>query len=211
LSDNEFDLHGQSTPSISQWIAGVRRGDDRAAEALWQRYFTRLVLLARRRLGDTPRRAADEEDVALSAFASFCRAAEEGRFPGLSDRDDLWRLLIVLTARKAVDLKRREGRVKRGGGAIRGPSAIDTDGDEEFDALAAQIGDEPTPELAAMVAEQCSRLLNLLNDDLRAVAVAKMEQRSNKEIAVMLDCSLSTVERSLRLIRRIWQTSGAAQ
>lgn len=76
--------------------------------------------MASRRRGDTPRHAANEEDVALSAFASFCRAAEQGRFPSLSDRDDLWKLLVVLTARKAVDLKRHEGRAKRGGGAFQG-------------------------------------------------------------------------------------------
>src|SRR5262249_36398416 len=63
-----------------------------------------------------PRRAADEEDVALSALASFCRGAEQGRFPRLEDRDDLWALLVVIAARKAVDLRQREGRQKRGGG-----------------------------------------------------------------------------------------------
>ena len=67
------------------------------------------------------------------------------------------------------------------------------------------IGDTPTPEFAAIMAEQCDHLLGQLNDDLRQVAVAKMEGYTNEEIADRLDCSLSTVERSLRLIRRIWQ------
>jgi len=68
-----------------------------------------------------------------------------------------------------------------------------------------EIGDEPTPEFAASVAEQCERLLNMLDDVLRGVALAKMEHYSNQEIAEKLDCSMSTVERRLRLIRKIWQ------
>jgi hypothetical protein len=61
--------------SVTRWIGQLQDGDALAAQQLWQRYFHRLVSLARQRLRGAPRRAADEEDVALSAFASFCRAA----------------------------------------------------------------------------------------------------------------------------------------
>jgi hypothetical protein len=44
------------------------------------------------------RRAADEEDVALSAFNSFCLRAEEGRFLRLDDSDDLWQVLMTSAA-----------------------------------------------------------------------------------------------------------------
>jgi DNA-directed RNA polymerase specialized sigma24 family protein len=194
---------------VSQWILGVKQGDSRAVEALWERYFDQLVHLARRKLADAPRRVADEEDVALSAFAAFCRAARQGRFPNLSGRNDLWRLLITITAQKAVDQKRHLGRAIRGGGRVHGESALDA-GDSSLaeQGLVGLIGDAPTPEFAALVAEECSRLLAQLNDDLRPVALAKMEDYTNDQIAARLDCSLSTVERSLRLIRRIWQSKG---
>ena len=78
-----------------------------------------LVGLARSKLGDVPRRAEDEEDVALAAFASFCKGIEAGRFSRLDDRDDLWQVLIVLTERKAVDQVRRERAQKRGAGDVR--------------------------------------------------------------------------------------------
>jgi hypothetical protein len=61
---------------------------------------------------------ADEEDVALSAFDSFCRGAEKGRFPRLQDCDDLWQLLFMITTRKAADLVEHERRQKRGGGLV---------------------------------------------------------------------------------------------
>jgi DNA-directed RNA polymerase specialized sigma24 family protein len=201
-------MAAESEPSVSEWILGVKRGNREAADALWQRYFARLVHLARNRLSRSRRRDADEEDVALSVFASFCRAAEEGRFPDLADRDDLWRLLIVLTAQKAIDLVRRQRRAKRGGGRVRGESALaSAEWSESPQGLAEIVGNTPTPDFAAMVAEECARLLGLLNDDLRAVALAKMEDYTNEEIATKLDCSLSTVERSLRLIRKIWKSS----
>src|SRR5262245_48483230 len=107
-----------SDGSVSRWLDLLQAGDSAAAQQLWQRYFHRLVGLARKRLADTPRRAADEEDVALSAFDSFCRNAERGRFPDLTDRDGLWRLLVVITARKASHLRRDLGCPRRGGGVL---------------------------------------------------------------------------------------------
>src|SRR5689334_22900261 len=100
--------------SVANWLVLLKEGDSAAAQALWERYFPRMVALARKRLQGARRREADEEDVALSAFDSFWRGAREGRFPHLTDRDDLWRLLVVITARKALDLLERQGRKKRG-------------------------------------------------------------------------------------------------
>ena len=67
------------------------------------------------------------------------------------------------------------------------------------------VGDEPTPEFAAQVAEEYQRLLDLLGDEsLRQVAVWKMEGLTNDEIAGRLDCSRRTVARKLETIRIIW-------
>src|SRR6187401_2419643 len=131
---------------VTVWLGQLQAGDPAAARPLWDRYFHRLVGLARRRLRDAPRRVADEEDVALSAFDSFCRHAEQGRFPQLADRDDLWRLLMVITARKAAHLKRDETRQKRGGGKTVSES-------EEEGVLDQLLSREPDPAFAAEVAE----------------------------------------------------------
>src|ERR1043165_6145431 len=105
FSDSENDVTDES---VTHWLGQLKAGDWGAAEPLWQRYFPKLVALARARLAGLPRRAADEEDVALSAFDSFCRDAAAGRLPRLDDRDDLWRVLLFITGQKAVDLGRRE-------------------------------------------------------------------------------------------------------
>ena len=115
--------------------------------------------MARRRLEGLPRRVADEEDVALSAMKSFYRGVEAGRFPQLDDRDDLWRLLVTITARKAVSQARSVRAQKRGGGRIRGESVFAT-------GLDGMLGAQPTPELAAMVADNCTRLLDGLQDEI---------------------------------------------
>src|SRR4051812_40908419 len=100
--------------SITLCIAALKAGDRDAAQRIWERYFRRLIGLARARLRVAPGLASDAEDVALSAMDSFLRRSEGGRFPRLDDRDDLWQLLIVLTARKAANLARHARRQKRG-------------------------------------------------------------------------------------------------
>jgi DNA-directed RNA polymerase specialized sigma24 family protein len=189
--------------SVTRWIGQLQTDDPSAMQHLWERYFRRLVGLARKKLRGTPRRAADEEDVALSAFNSFWRGARAGRFPRLDDRDNLWRLLATLTARKAFEQVRDEHCQKRGGGAVSGESGLA--GPDGSGGLEQVIGREPTPELAAEVADECRRLLGLLDEpELCAVAVWKMEGDSNEQIAARLDCATSTVERKLRRIRTVW-------
>jgi len=147
---------------------------------------------------------ADEEDVALSALDGFCRAARDGRFPDLADRDGLWRLLLQMTIHKAMSLARHEKRRRRGGGQVRSFDGDDLLWDEVE--VARVVGREPTPEFAAMMADECRNLLQKLDDPrLRDLALAKMEGYSNQEIADRMDCSLRTVERRLRLIRKEWQ------
>jgi DNA-directed RNA polymerase specialized sigma24 family protein len=192
-----------SDGSVTRWIETLKAGDRDAAQALWNAYFRRLVTLARARLRGVARRAADEEDVALSAFDSFVRGVEHGRFPRLDDRDDLWQMLFVITVRKAYDLVKYEGRRVRGSGKVRTLSDLAERGVPEA------IGGEPSPELAAQVADECRRLLaRLPGDALRQIALWKMEGYTNEEIAQRLGCVRFTVDRKLRSIRQIW--GGAA-
>lgn len=186
--------------SISRWIAQLKGGDADAAQALWETYFRRMVELARQRLQHARRRGADEEDVALSAFNSFCQRAQAGLFPRLADRDNLWPLLVAITANKAVDLVRRENRLKR-----RGPEEDGVD-------LHTVLSREPTPEFALEVADELERLLRRLDQtgdpELRSIALWKMEGLANPEIATRLGCVRRTVERKLQLIVRVWEPEG---
>jgi ECF sigma factor len=92
--------------SVTFYLNLLKAGDQAAAEPLWERYFTQLVRRARLALGAAPRGAADEEDIALSAFHSFCRGVEDGRFPRLDNRYDLWRVLLSPSASKPATSER---------------------------------------------------------------------------------------------------------
>ena len=175
--------------SVTQWVAGLKAGEAEAAERLWNRYFQRLVRLARKMLGSTPRRMADEEDVAATVFRNLWQGASTGRFPELRNRENLWPLLVVLTSRRVHDLLRYQKR------------RSSEDAPEELDHV---IAKEPTPEFAAMMTENVSRLFAVLDPVQRQVAQGKLEGRENAEIARGLGCSERTVERKLQVIRRIW-------
>jgi RNA polymerase sigma factor (sigma-70 family) len=195
--------------SVTHWLGALRGGDLNAAQPLWQRYFARLVRLAQARLRTKPgpRVVEDEEDAVLSAFDSFCRAATQGRFPQLDDRDDLWRLLVALTERKVADQVRRARRLKRGGGRVRTGGDLAASGSDDLPAeLAGIAGPEPSPEFAAEFAEEYRRLFEILRDeDLRRIAVWKLEGHTVDEIATQLGCARRTVSRRLELIRTLWR------
>jgi DNA-directed RNA polymerase specialized sigma24 family protein len=192
-----------SDGSVSRLIDGLVVGDAVAVQGLWERYFRRLVGLARKKLAGSPRRSADEEDVALSAFDSFCRNAERGLFPQLLDRDSLWRLLVVITARKSAHLLRDENRLKRGGGVgLHTETAEDAEGPVILDEV---LSREPSPEFAALAAEEHQRLLAALGEDeLRSVALWRMEGYTVEEIAARLGYAPRSIKRKLQLIRNIW-------
>jgi DNA-directed RNA polymerase specialized sigma24 family protein len=192
--------------ALSAWIGQLKQCDATAIEILWRRYFEKLVRLARRKLHALRLRVADEEDVALSALNSFVRGMRAERFPQLNDPADLWKLLVTITARKAVAQQRRHFARKRGAGEVRGESAFRADDDRDAEGIARVLGSEPTPELAAQFAEQVGHMLQLLGDaSLREVALLKLEGYSTEEIADHLQRNRRTVERKVLLIRSAWQ------
>jgi DNA-directed RNA polymerase specialized sigma24 family protein len=143
----------------------------------------------------------------LSVFNRLFKGISGGQFPDLSDRDSLWRLLVVMTSRRAIDQIQHHRRQKRGAGLIRGDSGILSTGNDDsaiigFDQLA---GDEPTPEYIAMMAEETACYLSLLDDEsLQQIAIWKLEGYTNQEIADMLSLNVRTIERKLQSIRKCW-------
>lgn len=187
-------MDSQSHESVTQWIHQLAGTADSAAqEQLWNRYFNRLAALARTRLTGAPQRDADEEDVVVSVFDSFFRAARDGRFPHLRDRTGLWPLLVTITARKSINQVKRQRAKKRSAAA-----------EEAVPDMGQLMGLQPTPEFAAEVAEEVDRLLGQLDEQLRTVALMKLEGFTNAEIGEKLGIVERSVARKLARIRVIW-------
>jgi len=197
---------------LTCWIQRLGQGDSKAADLLWGEYFEKLVQLARRKLDGVALRVADEEDVALSAMYSFYRGMKERKFGWVSDRNELWKLLVTITARKACAKRRHHFAAKRGGGHVRGESYFKRpgDSDETGEGIAEVLGKEPTPEIVAGVTETCRQLLERLNDErLYEIAVLTLEGKTVPEIAEQLGCVRRTIERKLERIREIWETGNS--
>lgn len=191
-----------SSASVTTWIGLLKAGQGDAAQALWQRYFTQLVELAHQHLSRHVQHGGNAEDVALAAFAGFCLAARNGRFPKLTDRHDLWRLLLTITLRRARDQARQELRERRSGARTVLASDLIELGNADLDRLASEA---PDPAVAAEVADEFRHLLaKLPGDDLRAVVPLLLAGHTAPEIARHLGCSLRTVERRWQRIREFW-------
>jgi DNA-directed RNA polymerase specialized sigma24 family protein len=197
----------EAAGSVSLWLRDLRDGDRKAVEALWRQYFHRLLDIAHKRLAGLPPAVADAEQVALSAFKTFWRRAESGEFPDLADRDGLWELLLTITHRKAQKLRQRETRQKRDVRRTKyGYGGAAQDASDGQPLMLQLISQEPDPLFAAAVSDQCEHLLGRLPDDeLRTIALRKLEGYTNQDLAAELDCSLATVERRLKLIRACWE------
>lgn len=184
--------------NVSHWIDLVKAGDSAAASRIWHHYFDRLVRSVRARVSGQNRAVSDEEDIVVSVFNSFYQAAEDGRFPDLSDRDDLWRLLLRMAARKIVDKRRHDLRQRRGGQIM----LHSLDHAQDDGKIMEVIGDEPSPEMVLMMQESVEKFFSHLGvGQLRDLAGAKLEGYSNAELAERFGCSERTIERRLHLIR----------
>ena len=180
--------------SVTRWINELKKGDAAAAELLWQFLESRLLSLATQRVGFSI--SYDENDVALDAFATLCDGIQKGKYD-LDDRNALWSLLAVITINGARKLARNEKRLRRGGGFKKAKG-----NDQELETLS---GSEHSPDVSFFAREECERLLSMLPDeDLKSLAVLKVDGYTNEEIATILDCTRRSIQRRLNLIREIW-------
>jgi DNA-directed RNA polymerase specialized sigma24 family protein len=193
----------QSGHSVTRLIVRLKSEDSDAAGEIWRRYVARLLPLARARLASSSDRAGDEEDVMVSVFERFFRAAGENRFAKLNDRDDLWQILLMLTDRNVTQRFRRASAEKRDAGKA---ASLDALADAAGGDLRELVEREPSPDDVAAFNDSLTDALARLGDDrIREIAILKLEGHENAEIARRTNVSLSSVERKLRLIREKWQ------
>ena len=196
----------QNENSITKYFSALKRGESEAAQLIWEKFFKRLIELARKKLKSSPKRWSDEDDIVQQAFAQFFSQVQQNRFPKLNNRGDLWQILAMLVDRRATDQIRRQVNKKSGGGKVRGDSAFIGPNDSRGAGINSFADNEPTADLAAEFVEELAvRLQGLKNDEYRQIALLKLQNYTNKEIADKIRSSVRTVERCLNNIRKNWQ------
>ncbi|MCH2183431.1 MAG: ECF-type sigma factor [Mariniblastus sp.] len=189
------------------WIEGLNEGDQQVASEIVQQHLELLKRRARQRLPAGVRRLADEDDIANSVFKSFFKGIQNNRFPQVETDDDLWQIFGMLIRNKVAGQIRFLTRQKRGGGLVRGESIF---AGQPNDSLAGGLsqfaaGQAPADQVVQAEEEFDQMLARLPDDQLREIALLKLNTHSNREIAERLEISERSVERKLQRIRQRWE------
>ena len=185
-----------------RWAARLSAGDEEVVAQFWRRYGRRLEALAARHMTNPLIRREGPDDVVQSVCRTFFRRAMSGQFD-LSEQECLWRLLCAITLTKVREKERFHRRQKR---HMNWEQEEATDRDDAHAVIDDLVASDPTPEEAAMFAEELERLLAGFDKDKQAVVELKLQQFTNAEIAERLGCSVHTVRRILKHVQKRLQT-----
>ena len=192
---SQDSLPAESGLAVTQWIADLRSGDGVAALRLWKYLEPKLLRLGRRQLRSAKTTCYDEDDLAQSAFHALCDSIQNGRYENLVDRSEVWKLLTTIALNKYRRQATFDSAIKRGGNMQRG----------DIDRALRSECDQLSGEEKLMMEEECERLLCLLGrNEIKQVALLKVEGYTNEEIATALSCTRRTVQRRLNFIRNVW-------
>ena len=190
-----------SAGAITKAINGLKTDREVASQLLWDHYFERLCRYAKSKISRNQQRLIDSEAIASTALYTLFDGLENNRFNHAGNRDELWRILISVTANKASDERRRFRCVKRGAGMVRGDSAFSAA--DLHAAIADHRGDSDPSDCLEFesVFEELNK--RLPNANYRLITSRRLAGYSNQEIAETLDCSTRTVIRKLTLIQSV--------
>ncbi|MEM7453017.1 MAG: ECF-type sigma factor [Planctomycetota bacterium] len=195
---------GSSYGSVTQWIEDLRNDVPDSFNKIWNRFVGQLVSVAEAKLRNTSCRITDGNLVASQAFTDFYERGPDG-FEKLIDRNDLWQILCVITERRAIDAIRSETCERRGGGRIIGESDFAGEDDNSTGLNRVPDSSDP-PDIQLMLVETLDERLGMLDDELLCeIAIDRMNNLSNQEIADKHGLKLRTVERKVKAIREAFK------
>jgi len=188
-------------PSIPDWLTQLQAGDANAIQKVWAVFAEKLLSVATSSLQVSTRgHVTDGEDILVSVFESVWEASRKGRLKDLKNIDELLWLLLAMTRRKCIDHTRHNNAIRRGGGR----QIYSLSDAEAFFAEIVTI--PPDPRYAIDLNEHYLWILEQLPGKiLKEIAVRRIEGDSTDEIAADLQIAPSTVQRKLKIIRRIFK------
>ena len=176
-------------------LGRYRSGDDAAASAIFERYVSRLIGLARARMSERLSQRVDPEDVVQSVYRSFFCKARDGRYE-LERSGDLWKLLASITVNKVLKQAERHRQQKRSLAAEQPLS-----GGEQFPAPMEFMAREPEPFEALALVEELEAVTRNLEPHERTILELKLQGEENEDIARRINRSERTVRRTLEKIK----------
>jgi DNA-directed RNA polymerase specialized sigma24 family protein len=134
------------------------------------------------------------------------RGTKSGLFDKISNRNELWWTLLKITKRKVATAHRRERTKKRGKWAVQSKEKLESDlhaaGFYSFDEV---CNHELSPELFCTMRDQTNWLIGLLkSDEMRRIALWRIEGLTVNEIAKCMSLTPRSIERKLKIIRTRW-------
>lgn len=170
-------------------LARCREGDADAQRVLYDRFASRLIQVAQRRIGARLGRRVDGDDVIQSVFRTFFRRARLGEYSP-EDSSLLWGRLVRVTLNKTCDAARAQTAGKRDINA-EDPGAWD-----QF--LVEAMGREPGPDQAAVLSEVLESLfVSLEKREYVAIIELTLQGFEKQEVAQQVGVSKRTVDRVL--------------
>lgn len=202
-SEHSSTPSSASVGSLTRLAQEVAAGNSEAESKLFERFFQIVLGLVDQKLGNLPRRVADQEDVALSVMRNMLCGIRDQQFKDLHNREDLWQIVWDLISKRSVDFKRSLTRHKHDFRREIHNCSLDDTGDssagDEF--VLTTCDDEPD----FVLQEVWQHLMAMLDDpELREIGIRKHDGMSSSEIARDLGSTTSRVDFKWKVIRMKW-------
>lgn len=188
----------------------MRQGDPDAIRRLVDRYFRKLRNLSQERIRRGKPIYEDGEDIAIQVLTSVCQKIEQGKYPDLQNREDLWYLMIFIAHRMVIDRRRSRKKLSLQTPMEEDPvpkeqtleGALETI-DNDLDSF---LAEDSESDFALLEILDCwQEMIRQIKDPVaKDVAKLKLEGHSNREIATMLGIVPRTVDRKSELIEQRW-------
>ncbi len=180
----------ESSVNIPKLIEAWRNGDQQAADVIFHRYQSRLLMLVSGKLNERLKKRLDPEDLVMSIMRSAFRVTAQ-KDVGFRDETGFWKWLTTVALNKTYNRIDKETTIKADYGKEVGSDSM----------LADHLLAEPTPDDVAGVAELLEKISAKLNDVQAKILLAKLDGLSHAEIAEELGVSTKTVQRNSHAIR----------
>ncbi len=172
-------------------VSGFRSGDEDAAEALFERYYVRLIELIRRQLGWRLREVEGSTDIAQSVLQSFFSRVR-GNQVHFGPDDSLWPFLVTITLNKIRNRAKYWQREKRD--VSRQVALAD-----HHDPLQR----DPSPQDATVLKELIEQLLEPFPQRRRTIIKLILEGHAVRDIAQQVGTTERTIYNTRQAAARI--------